>query len=75
MEQGDLVGLLNEVKERLWKALQSSKDGIIELTIGADKVDKMLNLGKTSGDKTRLGFVDNKSTPSTHQTKFVKVIV
>ncbi|CAL9019402.1 unnamed protein product [Prunus brigantina] len=46
MEQGDLVGSLNEVKERLWKALQSSEDGIIELTIGAEKVDKMLNLEK-----------------------------
>ncbi|BFG29892.1 hypothetical protein CerSpe_161660 [Prunus speciosa] len=34
----------------------------------------MLNLGKTSGDKRGLGFVDNVLTPYVHQTTFVKAI-
>ncbi|XP_028957459.2 uncharacterized protein [Malus domestica] len=61
---------LEKENKSLTSQLEASKEKIIRLTIGAEKIDKMLSIGKSSGDKTGLGF--DGSTDSSLRTKFVK---
>ncbi|XP_021816111.1 uncharacterized protein LOC110758542 [Prunus avium] len=65
------IGFLNSNKQLLGE-LNEAKSKIISMTIGATKIDKMLNMGKLHGDKGGLGFnlFDSKSSSST--IKFVK---
>ncbi|CAL2248381.1 unnamed protein product [Prunus armeniaca] len=57
---------------RLEHELELEKEKIEGLTIGAGKIDKMLNFGKLFGDKRGLGYIDESSTPSSFETIFVK---
>lgn len=51
--------------------LHESQRKIHRLTIGAEKIDKMLNMCKPSGNRYGLGYVSNSSLSSS-VTKFVK---
>ncbi|CAL9029085.1 unnamed protein product [Prunus brigantina] len=64
---------LEKENKSLTSQLEASKEKIIRLTIGAEKIDKMLSIGKSSGDKTGLGF--DGSTNSSSGTTFVKASV
>ncbi|CAL9024709.1 unnamed protein product [Prunus brigantina] len=57
---------------RLEHELKLEKEKIQGLTIGAGKIDKMLNFGKLFGDKRGLGYINESSTPSSFDTIFVK---
>ncbi|CAL9020620.1 unnamed protein product [Prunus brigantina] len=57
---------------RLEHELKLEKEKIQGLTIGAGKIDKMLNFGKLFGDKRGLGYINDSSTPSSFETIFVK---
>ncbi|CAL9009877.1 unnamed protein product, partial [Prunus brigantina] len=57
---------------RLEHELKFEKEKIQGLTIGAGKIDKMLNFGKLFGDKRGLGYINESSTPSSFETIFVK---
>ncbi|KAL5760676.1 hypothetical protein ACOSP7_019187 [Xanthoceras sorbifolium] len=50
--------------------LEKAKESIKGITIGALKVDEILNLGKEYGDKQGLGYVNGKITPSPSNTTF-----
>ncbi|BBG97538.1 hypothetical protein Prudu_006702 [Prunus dulcis] len=61
-----------ELCEKLEHELELEKEKIQGLTIGAGKIDKMLNFEKLFGDKRGLGYIDESSTPSSFETIFVK---
>lgn len=42
------------------------------MTIGAQRLDKIIEVGKPFGDKRGLGYIDECSTPSSSKTIFVK---
>ncbi|XP_021828798.1 uncharacterized protein LOC110769176 [Prunus avium] len=65
------IGFQNSNKLLLGE-LNEAKSKVISMTIGASKIDKMLNMGKLRGDKGGLGFdlFDSRSSSST--SKFVK---
>ena len=52
--------------------LGRAKEAIKRLTIGAQKLDKILEEGKLYGDKRGLGYIDECSTPSSSKTIFIK---
>ncbi|KAI5316185.1 hypothetical protein L3X38_045361 [Prunus dulcis] len=52
--------------------LKSSKERIIALTIGAKKIDKMISMGRSNGDKRGLGFDSINKSSAVSVTKFVK---
>ncbi|KAI5343714.1 hypothetical protein L3X38_011590 [Prunus dulcis] len=52
--------------------LKSSKERIIALTIGAEKIDKMISMGRSNGDKCGLGFDSINKSSAVSVTKFVK---
>ncbi|KAM2252622.1 hypothetical protein TB1_006428 [Malus domestica] len=45
---------------------------VICLTIGAEKIDKMLSFGKPYGDKSGLGYVENGSSLMATKSKFMR---
>ncbi|KAI5342724.1 hypothetical protein L3X38_010600 [Prunus dulcis] len=53
--------------------LKSSKERIIALTIGAEKIDKMISMGRSNGDKRGLGFDSINKSSAVSVTKFVKL--
>ncbi|KAI5317789.1 hypothetical protein L3X38_037496 [Prunus dulcis] len=55
--------------------LNEANSKVINLTIGAEKLDKMLNIGKVYGDKSGLGFNGNDSSASSFSTKFIKATI
>ncbi|KAI5317770.1 hypothetical protein L3X38_037477 [Prunus dulcis] len=55
--------------------LNEANSKVINLTIGAEKLDKMLNIGKVYGDKSGLGFNGNDSSASSSSTKFIKATI
>ncbi|CAL2226250.1 unnamed protein product [Prunus armeniaca] len=57
---------------RLEHELKLEKEKIQGSTIGAGKIDKMLNFGKLFGDKRGLGYINESSTSSSFETIFVK---
>lgn len=60
------------LNEKLEKEVHEANESIVELTIGAEKVDRMLRIGKHHGDKTGLGFSENSPSVSNTKTIFVK---
>ncbi|CAL8155982.1 unnamed protein product [Prunus armeniaca] len=52
--------------------INEANDTVIKLTIGAKKVDKMLNMGKVHGDKTGFGYGCSSSCVPPPLTTFVK---
>jgi len=52
--------------------LKCVEESINKLTIGAQKLDKIIDMGKPFNDKKGLGYVD-KNSSSSSKTTFVKV--
>ncbi|CAL8138375.1 unnamed protein product [Prunus armeniaca] len=65
------IGFQNSNKQLLGELNEANRK-IISMTIGASKIDKMLNMGKLHGDKGGLGFNHFGSSLSNSTTKFVK---
>ena len=42
------------------------------MTIGAQRLDKIIEVGKSYSDKRGLGYIDESFTPSSYKTTFVK---
>lgn len=55
--------------------LNEANSKVINLTIGAEKLDKMLNIGKVYGDKSDLGFNGNDPSASSTSTNFIKATI
>ncbi|CAL2268340.1 unnamed protein product [Prunus armeniaca] len=65
------IGFQNSNKQLLGELNEANRK-IIFMTIGASKIDKMLNMGKLHGDKGGLEFNHFGSSLSSSTTKFVK---
>lgn len=61
-------------KQNLELELKNSKERIIALTIGVEKVDKMISMGRWDGDKSGFGFDSSKKTSVVSITKFCEII-
>ena len=72
VKQSESFDALQFENIRLEHELKLEKEKIQGLTIGAGKIDKMLNFGKLFGDKRGLGYINEFSTPSSFETIFVK---
>ncbi|CAB4308045.1 unnamed protein product [Prunus armeniaca] len=72
VKQSESFDALQFENIRLEHEVELEKEKFQGLTIGAGKIDKMLNLGKLFGDKRGLGYIDESSTPSSFETIFVK---
>ncbi|CAL9026882.1 unnamed protein product [Prunus brigantina] len=72
VKQSESFDALQFENIRLEHELKLEKEKIQGLTIGAGKIDKMLNFGKLFGDKRGLGYINESSTPSSFETIFVK---
>ncbi|CAL9017425.1 unnamed protein product [Prunus brigantina] len=72
VKQSESFDALQFENIRLEHELRLEKEKIQGLTIGAGKIDKMLNFGKMFGDKRGLGYINESSTPSSFETIFVK---
>ncbi|CAL8992083.1 unnamed protein product [Prunus brigantina] len=72
VKQSESFDALQFENIRLEHELKLEKEKIQGLTIGAGKIDKMLNFGKNFGDKRGLGYINESSTPSSFETIFVK---
>ncbi|VVA30785.1 PREDICTED: SIEVE ELEMENT OCCLUSION B [Prunus dulcis] len=72
VKQSESFDALQFENIRLEHELELEKEKIQGLTIGAGKIDKMLNFEKLFGDKRGLGYIDESSTPSSFETIFVK---
>ncbi|XP_034225455.1 uncharacterized protein LOC117635214 [Prunus dulcis] len=72
IDQNKLIDSLTSNKQVLEIELKSSKERIIALTIGAEKIDKMISMGRSNGDKRGLGFDSINKSSAVSVTKFVK---
>ncbi|CAL8150698.1 unnamed protein product [Prunus armeniaca] len=80
--KNDISNQLNVLKENnlvfhgsnknLLTQINEANDMVIKLTIGAKKVDKMLNMDKVHGDKIAFGYGCSSSYAPPHLTTFVK---
>ncbi|CAL2269967.1 unnamed protein product [Prunus armeniaca] len=71
-DQNKLIDSLTSNNQALEIELKSSRERIIALTIGAEKVDKMISMGRRDGDKRGLGFDSLNKSSAVSVTKFVK---
>ncbi|CAL8120822.1 unnamed protein product [Prunus armeniaca] len=71
-DQNKLIDSLTSNNQALEIELKSSRERIIALTIGAEKVDKMISMGRRDGDKRGLGFDSFNKSFAVSVTKFVK---
>ena len=75
----DVNELLNSIKIENMSSTKKVKSLELELSVAREqlngtstsKLDSMLNVQKSSHDKTRLGFVESISNSIVHSTKFV----
>ncbi|CAL9024281.1 unnamed protein product [Prunus brigantina] len=63
---------LGRFRKALELELKNSKERIVSLTIGAEKIDKMISMGRRDGDKRGLGFEPSNKSSAVSKTKFVK---
>lgn len=71
-EKDNLIKLLKEKELNILQDLDKANESIKTLTIGAQRLDKIIDIGKSFGDKRGLGYIDEHSTPSSSKTIFVK---
>jgi len=71
-EKDNLLKLLKEKELNVLHELDKANKSIKKLTIGAQRLDKIIEVGKSYGDKRGVGYIDEVSTPSTSKTIFVK---
>ncbi|KAK0582395.1 hypothetical protein LWI29_025146 [Acer saccharum] len=69
------VTLVKVNEFRLKKELGEARNTFAILTLGSEKLNHMLSIGKMPNDKRGLGFIDDESTPSSDKTIFVKEFV
>ena len=69
------VELVKKNEDKLKKELEEARMSLAKFTSGTEKLNIMLGCGKMPSDKRGLGFVDDKATPSSNKTSFVKEIV
>ncbi|XP_021825771.1 uncharacterized protein LOC110766715 [Prunus avium] len=72
IDQNKLIDSLTSDNQALEIELKSSKERIIALTIGAEKIDRMISIGRRDGDKRGLGFDSINKSSAVSVTKFVK---
>ncbi|KAI5313668.1 hypothetical protein L3X38_042844 [Prunus dulcis] len=70
LKENNLV--FQESNKNLLTQINEANDTVIKLTVGAKKVDKMLNMGKVHGDKTGFGYGCSSSCVPPPLTTFVK---
>ncbi|CAL2265566.1 unnamed protein product [Prunus armeniaca] len=71
-DQNKLIASLTSDNKALELELKNSKERIVSLTIGAEKIDKMISMGRRDGDKRGLGFEPSNKSSAVSKTKFVK---
>ena len=71
-EKDNLIKVLKENELSVLQELDKAKETIKKLTIGAQRLDKIIEVGKSYGDKRGLGYIDESSTPSSSKTTFIK---
>ncbi|XP_020412405.1 uncharacterized protein LOC18789919 [Prunus persica] len=71
-DQNKLSASLTSDNKALELELKNSKERIVSLTIGAEKIDKMISMGRRDGDKRGLGFEPSNKSSAVSKTKFVK---
>ncbi|KAI5350163.1 hypothetical protein L3X38_003054 [Prunus dulcis] len=71
-EKNRLIASLTSNNKALELELENSKEMIVSLTIGAEKIDKMISIGRRDGDKRGLGFKSSNKSSAVSKTKFVK---
>ncbi|CAL8155756.1 unnamed protein product [Prunus armeniaca] len=71
-DQNKLIAYLTSDNKALELELKNSKERIVSLTIGAEKIDKMISMGRRDGDKRGLGFEPSNKSSAVSKTKFVK---
>uniref|UniRef100_A0A9I9DTW5 Uncharacterized protein n=1 Tax=Cucumis melo TaxID=3656 RepID=A0A9I9DTW5_CUCME len=64
--------MLKENELNVLQDLDRAKKTIKKLTIGIQRLDKIIEVGKSYGDKRGLDYIDESSTPSSSKTKFAK---
>ncbi|VVA38753.1 PREDICTED: gag-pol poly, partial [Prunus dulcis] len=71
-KKNKLIASLTSDNKALELELKNSKERIVSLTIGAEKIDKMISMGRRDGDKRGLGFQPSNKSSAVSKTKFVK---
>ncbi|XP_021811255.1 uncharacterized protein LOC110754490 [Prunus avium] len=71
-DQNKLIASLTSDNKALELELKNSKERIVSLTIGAEKIDRMISMGRRDGDKRGLGFEPSNKSSAVSKTKFVK---
>ena len=72
-EKDNCIKVHKENELNILQDLDKAKETIKKLTIGAQRLDKIIEVGKSYGDKRSLGYMDHESsTPSSSKTTFVK---
>ncbi|CAL2238370.1 unnamed protein product [Prunus armeniaca] len=71
-DQNKLIASLTSDNKALELELKNSKERIVSLTIGAEKIDKMISMGRRDGDKRGSGFEPSNKSSAVSKRKFVK---
>ncbi|KAA0051650.1 zf-CCHC domain-containing protein/UBN2 domain-containing protein [Cucumis melo var. makuwa] len=71
-EKDNLIKVLKENELNVLQDLDKAKETIKKLTISAQRLGRIIEVGKSYGDKRGLGYIDELSTPSSSKTTFVK---
>ncbi|CAL8154408.1 unnamed protein product [Prunus armeniaca] len=70
--QKDMNVSLTFERDHVSAELKLATEKIFGMTIGAEKIDRMLSLGKRAGDTRGLGFESEKSKQEVKAVKFIK---
>ncbi|CAL2231001.1 unnamed protein product [Prunus armeniaca] len=70
--QKDMNVSLTFERDHVSAELKLATEKIFGMTIGAEKIDRMLSLGKRAGDTRGLGFESEKSKQDVKAVKFIK---
>ena len=68
-DQNKLIASLTSDNKAFELELKNSKERIVSLTIGAEKIDKMISMGRRDGDKRGLGFEPSNKSSAVSKTK------
>ena len=60
-EKDNLIKVLKENEINVLQDLDKAKETIKKLTIGAQRLNKIIEVGKSYGDKRGLGYIDQNS--------------
>ncbi|XP_021830170.1 uncharacterized protein LOC110770354 [Prunus avium] len=71
-DQNKLIASLTSDNKALELELKNLKERIVSLTIGAEKFNRIISMGRRDGDKRGLGFERSNKSSAVSKTKFVK---